>query len=275
MSFASLGTIVLCLLILGLSYSIAENVEYLLKQVESTIGISAYIDTSIEEEDITLLKNKIEAIPHVTGVTYISKEQALESFSEDQSIANIMDDFKDDNPLPASFDIQMDEISNQDKVVNALEKYPELELSYFQTETPMLVQLSKSIHIISTIVIVSLTLVGILLMSNTIKLTVYIRRKEINIMKYIGATDWFIRAPFIIEGITIGLIGAVIPIAIIWASYEWLTQKLYASFSLVMESVKLQETAVILTNFIPMSLIIGVSIGIIGSGIAISKHLRV
>lgn len=275
MSFASVGTIALCLIILGLSYSIAANVDYLLKQVESTIGITAYIDADIKEEEVTVLKNKIEKIPHVTMVTYISKEDALLSFSEDQSIKNIMDQFKEDNPLPASFEIHMDELVNQEDIVQSLKQYAELELSYFQTETPMLVQLSKSIRLISIIVIGCLTLVGILLMSNTIKLTVYIRRREINIMKYIGAADWFIRAPFIIEGIAIGLLGAVIPIFVIWGSYEWFTETIYGTFSLMMESVKLQETSVILTNFIPMSLMIGVSIGIIGSAIAIRKHLKV
>ena len=275
MSFASVGTIALCLIILGLSYSIAANVDYLLKQIESTIGITAYIDTDIKEEEVTVLKNKIEKVPHVTMVTYISKEDALLSFSEDQSIKNIMDQFKEDNPLPASFEIHMDELVNQDDIVQSLKQYTELELSYFKTETPMLVQLSKSIRLISMIVIGCLTLVGILLMSNTIKLTVYIRRREINIMKYIGAADWFIRAPFIIEGIATGLLGAVIPIFVIWGSYEWFTETIYETFSLMMESVKLQETSVILTNFIPMSLVIGVSIGIIGSGIAITKHLKV
>lgn len=275
MSFASIGTIVLCLIILGLSYSIASNVDYLLQQVESTIGITAYIDTKIPEGEITVLKNKIEAIPHVTTVIYISKEDALLSFSEDQTIESIMDQFKEDNPLPASFEIHMDELVNQEDIVGSLRQYTELELSYFQTETPMLVQLSKSIRLISVVVIGCLTLVGILLMSNTIKLTVYIRRKEINIMKYIGAADWFIRAPFMIEGIAIGLLGAMIPIFVIWGSYNWFIQTIYGSFSLIMESVKLQETAVILANFIPMSLIIGVSIGIIGSGIAITKHLKV
>jgi len=275
MSFAATGTIVLCLIILGLSYSIAANVDYLLKQVESTIGITAYIDTNLEQPQITVLKNKIEAIPHVTIVTYISKDEALASFSEDQSIKNIMDQFKEDNPLPASFEIHMDELGNQERIVQSLEQYRELELSYFQTETPMLVQLGKSIRLISAVVIVCLTMVGILLMSNTIKLTVYIRRKEINIMKYIGATDWFIRGPFIVEGIVIGLLGALIPIFIIWGSYQWFTQRIYVSFSLIMESVKLQETAAIIANFIPMSLIIGISIGVIGSGIAIRKHLDV
>ena len=275
MSLASIGTIVLCLLILGASYSIASNVDFILSQIESNIGITAYIEEDIKEEDIALLKTKIEKIPNIATVTYISKEDALESFNEDPDIENVMEQFKQDNPLPASFEIKMNELENQENVIKELGNYQELELSYFQSETPMLVQLNSSIRLISIIVIISLTLVGILLMSNTIKLTVYIRRKEINIMKYIGAADWFIRAPFIIEGMIIGLIGGFIPIAVLWASYNWAVESVSTNFGLVMESIELQETALILSNFIPMCLTLGVSIGTIGSIIAIRKHLKV
>ncbi len=275
MSLASIGTIVLCLIILGISYSVASNVDYILKQIESNIGITAYIDSDLKEEEITGLKTKIENTPYVTTVTYISKDDALLSFSQDPSIEHVMEQFKQDNPLPASFEIKMDHLENQDAIIQSLELYDELELSYFQAETPMLAQLNKSIRLISVIVIASLTMVGILLMSNTIKLTVYIRRKEINIMKYIGAADWFIRAPFIIEGIIIGLIGGIIPIFVIWSTYTWTVNAASKSFGLIMDAIQLQETQIILSNFIPMCLIIGISIGTIGSVIAIRKHLQV
>jgi len=275
MSLASIGTIMLCLIILGISYSIASNVDYILKQIESNIGITAYIGSDLKEEEITALKRKIETIPSVTVVTYISQDDALLSFSQDSSIENIMEQFKQDNPLPASFEIKMDDLENQDTIIQSLEQYGELELSYFKAETPMLVQLNKSIRLISIIVILSLTMVGILLMSNTIKLTVYIRRKEINIMKYIGAADWFIRAPFVIEGIAIGLIGGMIPIVVIWSTYTWTIKAIRNSFGLIMDSIQLQQTSVILSGFIPMCLILGVSIGTIGSVIAIRKHLQV
>lgn len=275
MSLASIGTIMLCLIILGVSYSIASNVDYILQQIESNIGITAYIDEEIKEEEIAALKTKVENTPYVTIVTYISKDDALLSFSQDSNIEGVMEQFKQDNPLPASFEIKMEGLENQDAIIKALESYDELELSYFQAETPMLVQLNKSIRLISIVVIASLTMVGILLMSNTIKLTVYIRRKEINIMKYIGAADWFIRAPFIIEGIIIGLIGGIIPIFVIWSAYTWTVKAISKSFGLIMDSIQLQEIAVILSNFIPMCLVLGVSIGTIGSVIAIRKHLKV
>lgn len=275
MSLASIGTIALCLIILGVSYAMASNVDYILEQIEANIGITAYIDDGLKEEEITVLKTKIENMPYVTTVMYISKDEALKTFSAEPGIDKIMEQFKEDNPLPASFEIKMDNLENQESIIASLEQYDELELSYFQTETPMLVQLNNSIRLISTIIIISLTIVGIILMSNTIKLTVYIRRKEINIMKYIGAADWFIRAPFVIEGISIGLIGALLPILVMWSTYSWAIKAINDSFGLIMESIKLQETAVIISGFTPVSISIGVGIGAIGSIIAIRKHLKV
>lgn len=275
MSLASIGTIVLCLIILGVSYSVAANVDYVLSQIESNIGITAYLNEGLGQGEITVLKTKLEAISNVATVTYISKDDALSSFTAEPGIESIMEQFKQDNPLPASFEITMKNLEDQESVITSLEQYDEFELSYFQAETPMLVQLNESIRLVSIIIIISLILVGIILMANTIKLTVYIRRKEINIMKYIGATDWFIRAPFIIEGITIGLIGGIIPIFVLGATYKWLLRTVDGKFGLMIESMQLQETAVILADFIPMSLIIGIGIGTIGSVIAIRKHLKV
>ncbi|NLI89982.1 MAG: FtsX-like permease family protein [Epulopiscium sp.] len=275
MSLASIGTIVLCLIILGVSFTLASNVDYILSQIESNVGITAYIDDSVKEDEITTLKTKLEAIPNVSGVTYVSKDDAFLTFTDDSNLENIMKQFEKDNPLPASFEITMVDLEEQERVIESLEQYDELEISYFQAEAPMLVQLNDSIRYISMIIIISLILVGIILMSNTIKLTVYIRRREINIMKYIGATDWFIRAPFIIEGISIGLIGGIIPIFALWGAYSWVLKVVNSRFTVMIESIKLQSTADILSAFTPMSLIIGVGIGAIGSIISIRKHLKV
>lgn len=275
MSLASIGTIVLCLIILGVSFSLASNVDYILSQIESNVGITAYIDDRVKEDEINTLKTKLEAIPNVSRVTYISKDDAFLTFTDDSNLENIMKQFEKDNPLPASFEITMVDLEEQERVIESLEQYDELEISYFQAEAPMLVQLNDSIRYISMIIIISLILVGIILMSNTIKLTVYIRRREINIMKYIGATDWFIRAPFIIEGISIGLIGGIIPIFALWGAYSWILKIINSRFTVMIESIKLQNTAEILSTFIPMSLIIGVGIGAIGSIISIRKHLKV
>ena len=108
MAFASAGTIVLCLLILGMSYSIGTNIDYMIEQIESKFGVTAYIKDGLSETAILSLQNKIEAMPNVASITYISKDEALKTFSEDNEDASLFAMFKEDNPLPASFEVTAD-----------------------------------------------------------------------------------------------------------------------------------------------------------------------
>ncbi|WP_207646330.1 permease-like cell division protein FtsX [Cellulosilyticum sp. I15G10I2] len=275
MALASAGTIVLCLLILGMSYSIVTNVDYMLKQLEIKFGITAYVKEGILGNEILQLKSQVENIPYVAEVNYISKEDALKSFSEGSKDDSIFNDFVQDNPLPASFEINVTDIEYQSQVVQALSSIAELEVRYLQKETAMFMKINNTINTISLIIIGCLIVVGLLLMTNTIKLTVYIRRKEINIMKYIGATDWFIRLPFLIEGLVIGAIGALLSIIIIILSYSWLSEMLITNLMGMLNGLTLKETSDIMRALIPICMSIGTGIGFVGSGMAIHKHLKV
>ena len=212
MALASAGTIVLCLLILGMSYSIAKNIEYIMHQVETQLGISAYVNEEIEEARLTEIAALIKNMPHVNEVTYVSKEDALKTFAQGQENDTLFEQFKNDNPLPASFEIKVDQIENQDQVVAKLSAVPELQVEYFKNESKIFMNVNRSIQLVSTVIIGCLVIIALLLITNTIKLTVYVRRREINIMKYLGATDAFIRLPFVVEGVLIGIIGCMIPI---------------------------------------------------------------
>ena len=207
MALASAGTIVLCLLILGMSYSIAKNIEYIMHQVETQLGISAYVNEEIEEARLTEIAALIKNTPHVNEVTYVSKEDALKTFAQGQENDTLFEQFKNDNPLPASFEIKVDQIENQDQVVAKLSAIPELQVEYFKNESKIFMNVNRSIQLVSTVIIGCLVIIALLLITNTIKLTVYVRRREINIMKYLGATDAFIRLPFVVEGVLIGIIG--------------------------------------------------------------------
>lgn len=275
MALASAGTIVLCLLILGMSYSIGNNIDYILKQMENKFGITSYVADDVTKEQTEEIKKQVESIEGVAEVIYISKEEALKSFSEGSNDTSIFEDFKEDNPLPASFEIRVVDIEQQDQVVAALEKIKALDTQYLQNETDMFIKLNYMINYICLAIIICLVIVGLLLMSNTIKLTVYVRRKEINIMKYIGATDWFIRLPFIIEGVLIGIIGGLISIAIIVSAYDWLNKKLTLNLAGVLEGITLVPTQSIMAAMIPICLLLGGSIGLIGSATSLHKHLRV
>lgn len=275
MALASAGTIVLCLLILGMSYSIAKNIEYIMHQVETQLGISAYVNEEIEEARLTEIAALIKNTPHVNEVTYVSKEDALKTFAQGQENDTLFEQFKNDNPLPASFEIKVDQIENQDQVVAKLSAIPELQVEYFKNESKIFMNVNRSIQLVSTVIIGCLVIIALLLITNTIKLTVYVRRREINIMKYLGATDAFIRLPFVVEGVLIGIIGCMIPIYAIKEGYQFLIEVMGDSLGSFMGGMHLVPSAQIMQGLVPIFVAIGVGIGMIGSAIAIRKHLKV
>jgi cell division transport system permease protein len=276
MSLASIGTIAACLLIVGIAYSIAANVDYMMKGLEQTLGITVYVDEQMEEMEIEQLEATLNKIAHVQQVQYVSRDEALKRLKEDigENIG-ILEGLENDNPLPASFEITLEDAKYQEDVIKELNKIQRIEVKYFKDEAAILVGINNMIRIVSLILISILALIGIMLMANTIKLTVYIRKQEINIMKYIGATDWFIRWPFVMEGILIGLIGAMIPLLLIWFSYNFIIQLLYEKYAIIQNLFKFLGTQEIFAVLFPVSIFIGVGIGIIGSGISIRRYLKV
>ena len=275
MAFASAGTIVLCLLILGMSYSIGTNIDYIIEQIESKFGITAYIQDGLSESSILSIENKIKRMPNVASITYISKDEALETFSEDNEDASLFEMFKEDNPLPASFEIIATDIKNQGQLVKSIEALEGIdEAVYLKNETETFISIRKTVNYVCYAIIVCLIVVGLLLMSNTIKLTVYIRKREINIMKYVGATDSFIRVPFLIEGMLIGTLGALVAIITIALGYDWV-QSMSKSATGILGEISLMPTANIMVSLVPIYLSLGIGIGLIGSAFAIHKHLKV
>ena len=275
MGLASIGTIVLCLLILGMSYGIGANIDYMIEQMETKFGITAYLQEGLTEEEITSLQHKIEGLANISEVIYISKEDALQSFSEDNGGQNLFDMFKEDNPLPASFEIITTNVAEQAELVETLNTYEGIdETIYFQNETASFMRIRNTVNYVCLGILVVLVVVGLMLMSNTIKLTVYVRRREINIMKYVGATDGFIQLPFLIEGMIIGFLGAVISVILISGSYNWIMEKA-ATVTGVLSGITLVPASQITHALMPMYLGLGIGIGLIGSALAIHKHLNV
>lgn len=275
MALASVGTIILCLLILGMSYAVGNNMDYMIEQMEAKFGVTAYLKDDIEQKEIDALKTKIENLSQVASVIYISKDDALKIFSEDNEDANLFAMFKDDNPLPASFEIITKDIKQQKDLVKILAGYTGIEDTiYFEDETQTFINLRNTINYVCYGILICLVIVGLLLMSNTIKLTVYIRKREIGIMKYVGATDAFIQVPFLIEGTLIGLIGSIISILVVASSYNWVSTKAITMIGLLGD-ISLVSVGMIMKELIPIFIALGVGIGLIGSLFAIHKHLNV
>ncbi|HOQ16325.1 MAG TPA: permease-like cell division protein FtsX [Defluviitaleaceae bacterium] len=277
MSVASIATISSCLMIVGIFYCIAVNIDYMLESLEGTAGITVfYTKENYTERDIEVIREKISKISYIKDIRYISPAEALEAEKKEWGeYASLLEGLEDDNPLPPTFELTLEDIRFQKDVISELNKINGIEIRYFEEETKILISFNNIIRIISLALILILSFIGIMLMDNTIRLTVYVRKTEISIMKYIGATDWFIRWPFIIEGIIIGFIGSIIPLGIIWVSYNFITQLIFEKNTLLQNILSFRTTEEIFRVLTPISLIIGISIGVIGSSISIRRYLKV
>lgn len=280
MSLASIGTISSCLFVIGLFYTVAANVEYMMDEVENKIGIAVFFEEDITEDEIMSLQSQIENREEVSSIEYISPEDAWNNFKEEyfEGKEELLAGFEEDNPLvnSASFQIFIKDIDSQEALVdyiNSLEGVRYIR----QTEdiTEIVRGFNSFVNYMSIILIIILIIVSVFLISNTVRLAISLRKTEINIMKYIGATDFFIRFPFFIEGALIGAIGSVIPLTIIYFSYDLVIEKINNQFAIIQELLVFMDVNQVFTRLVPVSIIIGVGIGIVGSLLTMHKHLKV
>ncbi len=279
-SIASIITITACLFLFGIFYFMVSNVQYMIKNIENAVSITVFFDEGITDARVEEMRVALETKPEVKEVIYVSAEEAWEKFKTDifDEQEELISTFEEDNPLAdsASFEITVTDIAKQGKLVKEIEGIDGVRKVNSSDETAK--TLTNFNHLVSTaslFIIVILLVVSVFLISTTISVGISVRREEIAIMRLIGATDFFVQGPFIVEGILIGLIGALIPMGILVVIYfqliHWLTEK-FASLSdwLVFLSIG-QECAVLL----PVCLLIGIGIGLLGSCITVKKHLQV
>jgi len=277
MSVASVLTLASCLFIFSASFCIVANLNYLLYQLESMMSIVVFLDNDISAEDLDDLLEQVYEIPHITEISFVSSQQALEQLREglDES-AHMLDGLENDNPLQASLELDIDNINNWDTVEGHLREIDGGVIEINQHGRPTafaLTTINNVLRVISSMIIIGLGIISMVIILNTIRIAVNNRQTEISIMKYVGATDAFIRGPFIMEGVIIGLLGALVPLGIIYMFYspvvDMLNERLY-----VMDFY-FRSHADILQLLSPLLLIIGMLIGIIGSSISIRRYLNV
>ena len=267
-SLVSIATMTACIFLFGLFYMIVVNFQSMVKDAESGVAVTVLFDEGISDQ-------RIEEIGEL-----ISEDEAWESFKEVYFEGNeaAAASFAGDNPLAnsASYAIYMNDISMQDSLVTYLKSVDGVrEVKQSQQVANTLTDFNSLIGYISAGVILILLGVAVFLISNTITVGISVRKEEIAIMKLIGATDYFVRAPFVVEGIVIGLIGAAIPLGILYALYGKIVMYISDKFSFISNMMKFLSVNEIFHNLIPVALILGVGIGFIGSRITIRKHLRV
>lgn len=273
MSIASITTVALSLLILGTFLMMVLNLNHLASELESKVEISVYLKDSLDDRAMREVGTRITQLTGVTEVTFVSKDEALVKFKqrlgEQQSLLSALGD---SNPLPNAFEVKVDQPAQVKPVAQAISQLNGVENARFGQEVvEKLFQLTQMIRIFGLILIIFLAFAALFIISNTIRITVFARRREIGIMKYVGATDWFIRWPFMLEGIILGFGGALIAVLFLAQSYNMLTDKVVQS----MAFLPLIPRYPFITEISLFLLVAGTVIGALGSTISLRRFLKV
>ncbi|PXV90138.1 cell division protein FtsX [Lachnotalea glycerini] len=279
-SLASIATMAACIFLFGLFYTMVFNFQHIVKQAETGVSVSVFFNDGISQEQITAIGDEISKRVEVSKYEYISAEEALNRFINDTFNGNqeLAESFQDDNPLAnsASYEIYLNDVSLQKALVTYLESLDGVrEVKRSEIVANTLANFNVLIGYISLAIIVILFAVAIFLISNTVTIGIAVRREEISIMKLIGATDFFVRAPFIVEGIMIGLIGSCIPLVALYFMYRNIIEFVNDKFKILQDLLNFLPVNTVFSTLIPIALLIGVGIGFMGSFITIRKHLKV
>ena len=276
-SLASMATISACLFMFGIFYSLVANFQYIVKEAQDGVAVTVFFEEGISDERIAEIGSLIEKRAEVSHVNFVSADAAWESFKDDY-LGEYADGFGDDNPLPnsANYEVYLNDVSMQDSLVTYVESLDGVRrVNRSEVTANTLSGMNKLIGYASAGIIAILLAVSIFLISNTVTIGISVRKEEINIMKYIGATDFFVRAPFVIEGILIGLAGSVLPLAIIYVIYNNVIAYVSTRFSMLSQLLKFLTVDQVFQVLMPISLIIGIGFGFFGSFSTVRKHIRV
>lgn len=275
-TLASIATIGACLFLFGLFYSIVMNFQHIVKSAQEGVAVYVFFDEGLEESRIQQIGELILRRTEVSRINFVSADEAWESFKTEY-LGDYADGFTE-NPLAnsAQYEIYLNDVSMQSALVTYLQSLDGIrEVNRSELVATTLTGVNALIAYVSVGIIAILFAVSVFLISNTVMIGISVRKEEINIMKYIGATDFFVRSPFVIEGMMIGLIGAAIPLGIIYGMYNIVMEYLTTEFSMLSSLLKFLTAEDIFRVLTPVSLGIGVGIGFLGSVITVRKHLRV
>ncbi|KNF09165.1 cell division protein FtsX [Gottschalkia purinilytica] len=277
MSIASIGSVAATLVILGMTLILILNINGITNTTKDQFDkIQVYVKDGLKQEDIDKVQQDIKNIDGVAETTFQSKSQALKSMEREwKEQAYLLDGLEKENPLPNSFMVTLDNMEESDSVAKQLEKINGIEdIKYYRDIVEKLMSVASFVRLGGLILIAILVFVSVFIISNTVKITVTARRKEIGIMKYVGATNGFIRGPFILEGVLLGLIGTLFSILVVFYGYKYLfsfiNERLY-----VILTVYMIAPEKLFGDISIMFVAIGVGIGMLGSIVSLRKFLRV
>lgn len=280
-SLASIGTIVSCLFLFGVFYCVIVNFRTGMKDLENTVVISVFFKEDVTDQNINLIGEQIRLRDEVNTIYFKSADEAWEEYAKDRygdRYEEAIASFAGDNPLKysASYEITLKDLSKQADFVSYLKGLTGVRsVNTSEVTADGIAALNSVVGYASAGIIVILLLVSVFLISNTITIGITVRKEEIAIMKLIGATNFFVRAPFIVEGIVIGLVGSLIPLVLIYYLYDNVTKYVIGRFKVVSQLFAFVPSHEIFAVLIPASAIIGIGLGLIGSIITTRKHLKV
>ena len=282
-SAASIATMTACIFLFGLFFSLLINFRYIVKNAEEGVAVTVLFDDGVDQATINSIGEQIKAYKGVTKVEYVSAEEAWDEwskqyFGDTELESEMAEGFKNDNPLAnsSSYSVYVDKIEHQDALVKYIEGLDGVrEVNQLKGATQTLSSFNTLLTYISVAIILILLCVAVFLISNTVASGISIRKEEIGIMKLIGATNFFVRAPFLIEGMIIGLIGAIIPLVLLFVMYKKVIEYVLTKFSMLSSVVQFMSVTQVFEVLTPVALILGMGIGLFGSVITIRKHLRV
>ena len=279
-SLASTATISACIFLFCLFFALVANVQYMVQKAETTVGITVFFDETLPEEKILEIGDTIRARSEVKTAEYISAEEAWENFQKEyfKDVEDLAAGFADDNPLAgsASYEIYLKDISDQSRMVSWLQTIPEIrKINYSNDTAAGLSSFNKMLGLLSVVIIGILLAVAVFLISNTISTAAAFRRDENRIMRLIGATNFMIRAPFIVEGVMIGLAGALIPLTGIYFLYRNAVVYMMEKFNILSNIIEFLPIQVVFPYMTGVAMLLGVGIGFTVSFFTIRKQLRV
>ena len=293
-SLASIATMSACIFLFGLFFSIIVNFQHIIKTAEEGVAITVFFEEDATDSEKKAIGKALEARKDVAEVKYISAEEAWEEFQKQYFADNpeLAEGFKNDNPLASSdnYEVYMKTAEDsksltarsrslsetQKELVSYAQKLDGVrEVNKSDVVAKMLSSVNTLVAVISIAIIIILLGVSIFLISNTITIGITVRKEEIGIMKLIGATNFFVRAPFIVEGVVIGLVGSLIPLILIYYMYDTVVQYIIGRFSVVQSLFAFVPAKEIFAVLIPLSAGIGIGLGLIGSLLTTRKHLKV
>lgn len=276
-SLASMATISACLFMFGIFYAVVANFQHIVKEAQDGVAVTVFFNEDTTDERIAEIGQMIEKRAEVSRVNFVSSDEAWESFKDDY-LGEYAEGFGDDNPIKDSenYEVYLNDVSMQDSLVTYLESIQGVrKVNRSDITANTLSGMNRLIGYVSIGIIAILLAVSVFLISNTVTIGISVRKEEINIMKYIGATDFFVRAPFVIEGMLIGAAGSLVPLAIIYFIYNNVLEYVTTRFQMLSQLLKFLTVEQVFQILIPISLLIGIGIGFTGSFSTVRKHIRV